>query len=119
MFHDHLMKSKKSSEILVSQFFVAGSVFTNWREATLKKGGKVTLAYQPDNPADYNAIQVFSGQINIGWVPRNQTHEIRDFDGKFTRAEIFAYEPTNATHRMILVNVYGDISTQFNKNFIC
>lgn len=98
----------KSSKILLTQFFVAGLVYSDYAEAKLKRGLRVSLVRDPENAHDSNAIKVFAiqGKIRtwVGFVPAEQTHEIK---GALSGATIHAYEPQNATHRRVLVRVYA------------
>lgn len=106
-------------ETLVSQFFVAGLIYSDYQTVKLKRGQRLSLVKQPDNRHDINAIQVWVGKVRIGFVPRTQTHEVRHFQGRVTRAVIHSYAQTNATHRMVLVNVYGVAAKPEETNRIC
>ncbi len=110
-----------SKESLVSQFFVAGLIYGDHADAKPKRGQRISLVKQPDNAYDLRAIQVYTigKRVFLGWVPRHQTHQIHDFKGKITRAVIHGYEPANATHRRLLVSVYGIAATEQETNLIC
>ncbi len=104
---------------LVSQFFVAGLIFSDYAKAKLKRGQRISLVKQPDNPYDRFAIRVLAKGVWIGFVPRTLTNSISGFKGKVTRAVIHAYEPVHETHRRVLVNVYGIAATAQETNLIC
>ncbi len=112
-------------EILVSQFFLAGLIYSDYADAKLKRGTRLRLVKEPSNPHDCNAIRAFAPPpkgnvwLTAGYVPRCQTHEIRNFVGRVTRAIVHAHEPANATHRRILVNVYGVPTPLEQTNLIC
>lgn len=114
----------KPAESLVSQFFVAGLIYSEFADAKLKRGLRLRLIKDPTNPHDCNAIKVFApgpkkSWIHLGFVPRNQTGEVRHFRGNVTHATVHCYAPTNATHRMLLVDVFGLPQTEIAANLIC
>lgn len=108
-------------ETLVSQFFVAGLIFSNYADAPLKRGTRLTLIKAPNNFHDHNAIKILTTnqKVWIGYVPRDLTHKVSDFAGRVTRAVVHAYEPANVTHRRVLVNVYGIPQNPEEANTIC
>lgn len=117
-----MSKRQSAAETLVSQFFVAGLVFSDYADAKLKRGMQVTLIRDPNNVHDSNAIKVHVADRTatfLGWVPRDQTHEILGFKGDVSTAFIYAFEPANATHRRVLVNVYGVEADPLQANVIC
>ncbi len=100
---------------LITQFFIAGLVYSDYQDAKLKRGQRLSLIKEPGNLYDRNAIRIYAGKVFIGFVPADMTYQIHQFAGKVTKAVIQTYAPTNVTHRMVLVNVYGTPAVQSNK----
>lgn len=76
-------------------FYVAGVRHEN-RQELLKSdlfepsGSGITLAPEPDNPHDPNAIKVVHHAVGcIGYVPANFTDEVRDYIKDFPKYDIF------------------------------
>ncbi len=112
-------------EILVSQFFLAGLIYSDYADAKLKRGTRLRLVKEPTNPHDQWAIRAYAPPpkgntwFTAGYVPRDQTRDFHSFAGKVTRAVVHAVEPANATHRRILVKAYGIPASQEERNIIC
>lgn len=47
-----------------------------FKKANVKRGDVLTLVPEPTNTFDPNAILIFKGQSNIGYVPRKDNQEI-------------------------------------------
>jgi hypothetical protein len=62
------------SKSLVHQFKVAGVRFYPYESAGLQTGDQVTLVAEPENKYDDKAIKVLKGSIQIGHVPKVDTH---------------------------------------------
>ncbi len=112
------------TETLISQFFIAGIVFHDLAavQKRVRNHTKLSLVKEPENLHDANAIAVVlpgKKPLTIGYVPRDQTHALHRFRGKISRAIVHAYAPTNATHRMVLVSVYGTAQSQAKVNTLC
>lgn len=109
----------KTKDKLIHQFFVAGLIYCDYDKVKIKRGQKLSLVKEPDNEFDSDAISILVGKTKIGYVPRVDTLTISNFEGKVTRAVVRQYAPTNPTHRMVLVNVFGVNKKATSKNVIC
>jgi hypothetical protein len=66
--------------MITTQFEVSGIKFRfeQFTKAQVARGDRLTLKLEPTNQFDPNAIAVYKGDVQIGYVPRSHTKHIRD-----------------------------------------
>lgn len=97
----------------IDSYFLRGVVFSDvdLSKLRLTKGQVLNLVFEPHNPHDCNAVAVLlPNGTRLGYIPADKTYQIHDFvdehgDDAAFRAVVRQFSPTNATHRMILVDV--------------
>ncbi len=102
-------KQKKLKRVArcVCQFFVAGLVYYDYLSATIRQSDKVSLVAEPENPHDSSAIKVIINGVHVGYVPRDANQQILSLGDTLDRAVVKNYEPANATHRRVLVEIFA------------
>lgn len=98
------MPSKKLLET-----FVAGLIYGDLDvdNLKLKKGQRLRLVAEPENLHDDNAIKIMLGKRKVGYIPREETFTLHDYKeaGIALRCIVKQVAKTNATHRMVLIEV--------------
>lgn len=96
--------------------FVRGLVYCDLdlTKLKLKRGDQLTLVPEPNNEHDSEAIAIYHGKTKLGYIPRDQTGEVHDLVNTYNsevafRCVVKQFAPSNATHRMILVDITARI----------
>ncbi|HOY57414.1 MAG TPA: HIRAN domain-containing protein [Verrucomicrobiota bacterium] len=96
--------------ILINDFAIAGFRYYDGAKELprLAAGAKLTLRAEPSNPYDSFAVEVFHGQVKLGYVPRFWNRHIsRLLLGAVPVAcEVEQVDPNAAPWEAVAVNVY-------------
>ena len=71
---------KTKPPVLLNQFSIAGFQFYQGRDIIhkIKTGDELLIKAEPDNKYDQNAVEVYYGNIKLGYIPKNENKTIRN-----------------------------------------
>lgn len=102
----------KHTEIILHTDFIRGLVYSDLdlTKVNFKRGERLTLVPEPDNDHDSDAIAVYRGKTRLGYIRKEETAKIHEWNESYRgqaafRCTVKQWVPTNASHRMLLVEV--------------